>query len=221
MRPATLLPVLMLAACGLVGGPAVAAKADRTRPLVFDAGGGGQMNTNLKGFIELLGPSVVVSQGSMLVRAARITAAQQADQTLRVVAEGGEGLPAVRFSQDLDTPGQRIEAESQRVEFDEASGQARLIGTARLRRWNGGQLEDDVSGEHIVYDTRKESVSVLGKGGQAARGGTGQAGEGSVRIVIMPKAAADGAGGPGGAAAPASAPALQVAPALTPKPTPR
>lgn len=183
--------------------PVWAAKADRQRPLVID-GGAGSLRAQVQGRVELEGP-VVVTKGSLLLRATRLVATEQSDGSHRLVAASSEGTP-VRFSQALDRPGESMEAQADELDYTESNGIARFSGNARLRLLKDGQMQQELSGSQIVFDTIKEEVLADGKPAAS------KAGEGGVRIVLMPKGAAS-------AAQPAaSGLPLQTAPALTPKP---
>lgn len=197
MRHAAALLLLMLSA------PAWAAQADRQRPLVID-GGAGTLRAQVQGRVELEGP-VVVTKGSLLLRATRLVATEQPDGSHRLIAASSEGTP-VRFSQSLDSPGETMEAQADELDYTESNGIARFNGNARLRLLKNGQMQQELSGNQIVFDTVKEEVLADGKPAGS------KAGEGGVRIVLMPRAAAS-------APAPAaSGLPLQTAPALAPKP---
>lgn len=193
--------VLLLSALAL---PAGAATADRQRPLIID-GGAGSLRAQTQGRVELEGP-VVVTKGSLLLRATRLVATEQPDGSHRLVASSSEGAP-VRFSQSLDRPGESMDAQADELDYTEANGIARFTGNARLRLLKNGQMQQELSGSQIVFDTLKEEVLADGK--PAAN----KTGEGGVRIVLMPRAAAS-------APAPAASLPLQTSPALTPQPRP-
>jgi lipopolysaccharide export system protein LptA len=201
------MPVLRLIRTALLclaaaTGTAWAAKADRTRPLVIDAGDGAIVGDKSPGRVEVQGP-VLVSKGSLLMRAARLVATDVGGgyRVQALAAEGG----AVQIGMDLEQPGTRMEAQAEQVDYEEVSGLLRLTGNARLRQLAGGQMQRELTGNQIVFDTVKEAVLADGKP-QA-----GKPGEGGLRMILMPPAAAS-------AAAAASGVPLQVAPALAPKP---
>lgn len=186
--------------------PAGAAKADRARPLIVDAGDGQMAGDRTPGRVEIKGP-VVLTKGSLLMRAGGVVATAQSEG-YHVVASAGAG-GAVSFVMDLDTPGARMQAQAEQVEYEEASGIARFTGNARLRRLVGGQVEREFSGQSIVFDTVSEAIQADGKPrGQVA-------GEGGLRIILMPRTQA------ASAAPPSPAVPLQTVPALTPKPPSR
>lgn len=197
---------LAMLALALAGGGAWAAKADRARPLVIDAGDGAIVGDKTPGRVEVQGP-VVVSKGSLLMRAARLVATDQG-KGYRVEARAAEGAP-VQIGMDLEQPGTRMEAQAEQVDYEEVSGLLRLTGNARLRQLAGGQMQRELTGNQIVFDTVKEAVLADGKP-QA-----GRPGEGGLRMILMPPA------GAASAATPASGVPLQTSPALAPKPPSR
>lgn len=200
--------VLVAAAClpALVAGGAWAAKSDRTRPLSIDAGDGQLVGERTPGRVEVKGP-VVVTKGSLLMRAGGVVATERATGYHVLAQATANGH--VSFAIDLEEPGARMEAQAEQVEYEESSGVARFVGNARFRRLLGGQVQKELSGNLIVFDTVKEELVADGKP-LASRPG-----DGGLRIVLMPPA---GATAPAASAQPASAVPLQTTPALTPKP---
>jgi|GEM_PF-5274217 len=179
-----------------------AAKTDRERPLIIQGGDGARLIRQAKGHVEMQGP-VLVTKGTLLLRAQRLLATEQGDGSQRVVAHSLPGSP-VQFSQALETPGETMEAQADQVDYDESTGIARFIGNARWRLLAGGQMQKEFSGNQIVFDTLKEEMVADAKPGS----------EGGLRIIVMPPKPASGA-------APATPLPLQTAPALTPKPPTR
>ncbi len=58
-----------------------------------------------------------------------------------------------------------MEGDAERIEFDNKTGLVRFYNKARLRRLQGRQLQDEVSGALIVYDTVQETFQVQNAGG--------------------------------------------------------
>ena len=198
---------VVLAVLGLSLLPsAQAAKADRARPLIVDAGDGAIVGDKTPGRYEVQGP-VLVTKGSLQMRANRLVATvRERGYLVEAQAEAGG---AVQFAMDLDQPGTRMEARADRIEYEEDTGLLRLLGNARLRQLAGGQMQRELTGNLIVFDTLKEAVLADGKPLAT------QKGDGGVRVILMPP--------PGAAsdAAPTAPVQLQTAPALTPKPPPK
>ncbi|PAT36696.1 lipopolysaccharide transport periplasmic protein LptA [Vandammella animalimorsus] len=128
---------------------------------------------------------VVVTKGSIVLRGDSLSVLQRADgsQQGTVQAEGGR---RAFFSQQRDTPKgapkETVEAEATRIEYDSKADRVRLLGRAQLRRYQGGQLNDEISGGEIVYHNGSGQFSVDGaaRGGGAASASQG----GRVRAVI-------------------------------------
>lgn len=166
----------LFAACVAIGMlclalPARAEKADRDKPANIESD---RMTSEDARQLTIFDGNVVVTQGTISVRADRIVVHQDADGMRHITATGNP----VRFKQRTDpsgaNPGVWIEGEAQRIEIDERDEKVDLYDKARVTR-----DRDEVRGEHISLDQRAESFSVSG--------GT-QAQEGRVRAVIQPKA---------------------------------
>lgn len=192
------LPVLMLA---LALPLAQAAKDDRNKPLIIESDKGGTVNQQT-GRTEWNGPVLLV-QGSLQLRAARLEAERRSDDSHMAVAGGTPNEP-VRFSQALNTPGETLEGSAERIEYDTRAETVRFVGGALVRRLKGRQLLDELTGAAIVYNSRTEILSV-------EPGQTSLQPQGKVRVVMMPRNAS--ASEP---AAAASGVPLQTAPALPP-----
>ena len=89
--------------------PAPAQRVRGARPLVIDAGDGAIVGDKTPGRVEVQGP-VVVSKGSLLMRAARLVATNQGSG-YRVQALAAEGA-FVQIGMDLEQPGTRMEAQA-------------------------------------------------------------------------------------------------------------
>jgi lipopolysaccharide export system protein LptA len=90
-----------------------------------------------------------------------------------------------------------IDGFGERIDYDDKTDQVVLSRRSVVKRYENGELRDELSGERIVYDARKASYEVDGR----AVGGAG----GRVHIRIAPRsgavppapAAAPGGEGPG------------------------
>ena len=197
--PWTLNSRAVLLALALCAPAAQAAQGDRTRPLAIENDGGGVFNAQTRR-TEFSG-KVLLTQGSLQMRANRLEAQQREDSSVFVLAQGSPGEP-VRFEQARDVPGERIAGQAERIEYDSAAETVRFVGGATVRRLRNGQVADEVTGAVIVYSSRAETFAV--EGGQTAP----QPG-GRVRVIMMPRDAA-------AAPTPASGVPLKTTPALTP-----
>ena len=147
------LPVLL--ALIAVSGLARAEHADRDRQIAVTANDARADNRNQTA--EFSG-DVVVSQGSLEIRADRVTMRPGADGERLGVAWGTAGAP-VRFRQRGDKPGQWSEGEADRVEYDSLANVVRLVGGASLRSLAGTVVTQSVASDTITYDVARDRVS--------------------------------------------------------------
>lgn len=151
--------------------PARAEKADREKPTQVEAN---RMTSDEARRISIFEGNVVLTKGTMQLKAERIVVRQDADGFQYASATGSP----VRFRQKTDprdgAEGVWIEGEAGRVEIDEKNERVELRESARVTR-----DKDEVRGSYILYDQRSEFFSVTsGKDEPGSR----------VRAVIQPKA---------------------------------
>ncbi|MGM9515503.1 lipopolysaccharide transport periplasmic protein LptA [Roseateles sp. DB2] len=182
---------------GLMGmTPAHAARDDANKPLSVSAEKGGRLDV-VRQRTELNG-NVILSRGSMQLKAERMDIQEGADGFYLAYAQGETGKP-VSFRQDRDVAGESIQGYADQLEYDGRADTVRFIGNAVVRRMRGTVVVDEVSGAVIVYDNRTEVFGV--EGGQGALQPNGR-----VRLVMSPRGSAS-------APAPAaSTPSLQLQP---------
>jgi len=192
----------------VVTSPVQAEKADRFKPLNVEA--------DLPGKIDLLNQhvvfngNVVVTKGSMTIRANRIEVRESADGYHTAVAFGTPSQHAT-FRQKRDAVDEYIAGDAERLEYDGKSDVIRFVNNASVRRLRGSETADEISGNLVTYDSGTEVFNVTG-GAPATASNPG----GRVRAVLTPRegsaAAAESARA---ASAAASAPAqLRTAPSL-------
>lgn len=149
--------------------PARAEQADSTKPTQIEAN---RMRADDAKRTNTFEGNVVVTRGTLHIRADRIVVRQDADGNQYATATGNP----VRFRQRQDpkppeTEGGWLEGEAKRIEIDEKAGKIELFDSARVNR--GG---DEVTGNYILVDQRSDLFTVTpGKG------------EGRVRATIQPK----------------------------------
>jgi lipopolysaccharide export system protein LptA len=107
-------------------------------------------------------------------------------------ALGSPGTPAT-FRQKRDGLDEQVEGQAQKIDYDGASETVRLEQLAQLRRWMGGKLSEDLSGQLIVYDQARDSFEVLGQAPSSAE--LPASGNGRVRAVVAPRSTAKPAAG--------------------------
>ena len=169
--------LLFAGICAAVGGgPAQAEKADRLKKLVIAANQGGTIDL-VKQSTEFKG-DVVLSKGTMLLRAEKVDVRETSDGYFQAYASGQTGKQ-VSFRQARDVPGEAIEGSADQVEYDTRADTVRFVGNAVVRRTQGTQVATEVTGAVIVFDNRSEVFTV--DGGSASPQPTGR-----VRMVMMP-----------------------------------
>lgn len=163
----------LLAATAL---PAAAEKADRDKPTNIEAN---KMSSDDARRMNLFEGNVVLTKGTITVRADRIVVHQDADGFQLTTATGAP----VRFRQRQDPKddkeGAWMDGEALRIEMDDRNEKIELFDKARVNR-DG----DEVTGNYIFVDQRSDFFSV-----DAGKGAPG----GRVKAVIQPKTAPEDA----------------------------
>ncbi|TMG74647.1 MAG: lipopolysaccharide transport periplasmic protein LptA [Betaproteobacteria bacterium] len=165
MSHRTCLPLLL----ALAAAAANAEQSDSTKPTQIEAN---RMHADDARRMNIFEGNVVVTRGTLNIRADRIVVRQDADGFQYATATGAP----VRFRQRQDpkppeTEGVWLEGEAKRIELNEKTGKIELFESARVNR--GG---DEVTGNYILVDQRSDFFTVTpGKG------------EGRVRATLQPK----------------------------------
>ena len=200
---------LLLASLLLAGAtlPLHAEKSDRFKPLNVEADLPGKIDL-LNQFVVFNG-NVVVTKGSMVIRAARIEVRELPDGYHSAVAFGSPGQHAT-FRQKRDAPDEFIAGDAERLEYDGKSDVIRFVNNASVKRLRGSEISDEISGNLVTYDSGTEVFNVSGGATPSATNPGGR-----VRAVLTPKegsaAAAEAARA---AASSVPTPALRTAPTL-------
>ena len=188
--------------------PVHAEKADRFKPLNVEA--------DLPGKIDLLNQhvvfngNVVVTKGTMTIRANRIEVRESPDGYHTAVAYGSPTQHAT-FRQKRDAPDEYIAGDAERLEYDGKSDVIRFVNNASVRRLRGSETSDEISGNLVTYDSGTEVFNVTG-GAPATASNPG----GRVRAVLTPKegSAAAAEAARAASAAASAPPQLRTAPSL-------
>lgn len=169
---------LMLTALAM---PAQAERADREKPISLEAD---RISVDDVQKVQIFEGNVVLTQGTLVIRANRLVVTQDAEGFQKGVASGGEGGIA-RFKQKREGRDEYIEGQGERIEHDARNEKTEFF----VRAWVRSGL-DEVKGNYIAYDAVSEKYLVTS--GVAADGKTPAKVEGGrVRAIIQPKGKAD------------------------------
>jgi len=129
-------PVALALAASLVmaSAPARCEKADRFKPLNVEADLPGKIDL-LKQHVVFNG-NVVVTKGTMTIRANRIEVRESPDGYHTAVAFGSPTQHAT-FRQKRDAPDEYIAGDAERLEYDGKSDVIRFVTNASVRRLRG------------------------------------------------------------------------------------
>jgi lipopolysaccharide export system protein LptA len=156
---------------------AAAEKADKDKPTQIEAN---RMSADDTRRVNIFEGNVVLTKGTLAVRADRIVVRQDAEGFQHTTATGSP----VRFKQRLDPKeGEKearwLDGEARRIEINDREQKVELFDAARVNR--GG---DEVTGDYIFVDQASDFFSVSS--------GKGEPG-GRVKAVIQPKGAPEAA----------------------------
>ncbi|MDH4392178.1 MAG: lipopolysaccharide transport periplasmic protein LptA [Aquabacterium sp.] len=197
LNPPPLLFVLLVTACAA----AWAEKADRSRPMTLESDQ--PCTVSLLKQTSVCSGNVVISQGTLLLRADKLELRETPEGYQMAVVIGSAGKPAT-YRQKRDGADETVEGQAQRIDYDSRAGTLRFEGAAVVRRLRGSTVADEIQGQQIIWDSTAESFNV--RGGAVTAGNPG----GRVRAVISPRV-------PASEPAPAAVPAggdLKASPGL-------
>jgi len=162
----------------LMCGSALAERADRDKPTVVEADQ--LVADDLKQTTVFTG-NVVLTKGTMIIRADRLTVREDPEGYQFGVAEANPGK-LVTYRQKREGLNQYIDGVAQRMEYDGKTEKIKLINRAVMKRLEGKAEADEVRGDVIELDSRSEIYTVLGGPKSGTSGGR-------VRAVIQPRTA--------------------------------
>ncbi len=195
MSPLLPLPLILAALLGAATAAVRAEKADRSKPMTLESDQ--PCTVNLQKQTSVCSGNVVISQGTLQLRADRLELRETPEGYQMAQAIGAPGKPAT-YRQKRDGSDETVEGQAQRIDYDSKAGVLRFEGQAVVRRLRGAAVADEIQGAVITWDSGAESFSVQGGGAGSSATNPG----GRVRAVITPR---------GEAAAAASAEAASAA----------
>ncbi len=151
IRLAPLAALAILAAAALAAPPAAAEAADKGKPINYSADSG---DVNYQTKIGNLSGNVVITQGTMTIRADRIVFRQNADNSVSATAHGNP----LSFRQKRDGVDEYFEGFAQRAEYDGANEVLELFDRALLRRG-----ADEIRSNYIYYNAKSEQFRAEGR----------------------------------------------------------
>lgn len=197
--------IALLAALALAL-PVSAERADRFKPLNVEADQPGKID--LQNQFVVFNGNVVVTKGTMVIRAARIEVRESPDGYHNAVAIGTPDKPAT-FRQKRDGVDETIEGEAQRLEYNGKAETVRFVTNAAVRRLRGSVVADEITGSLVAYDSVTEVFSVSGGGAPTPENPSGR-----VRAVLTPREGTAAAAEAASQAASQPLPPLRLSPSL-------
>ena len=186
--------------------PSYAERGDRLKPLNVEADQSGRVD--LQNQSVVFSGNVVVSKGTMVIRAARIEVRQTPAGYDTATAFGAPGRPAT-FRQKRDGVDEYIDGQAERLEYDGRADVIKFISNAAVRRLRGVAVADEITGNLVTYDATTEVFSVSGGAATTAANPGGR-----VRAVLTPREGSAAAAEAADAASGVPAPALKLSPTL-------
>jgi lipopolysaccharide export system protein LptA len=203
---ARLLALGVAVAAALTAVPAQAERADRLQKINIAADQSGQID--LQKQVVVYTGDVVISRGTMVIRAAKVEVRQLPSGYYTAVAFGAANKPAT-FRQKRDGVDEYIEGEAERLEYDGRADVVKFINRAQLRRLRGATPADEITGNLITYDAATEKMTVSGGATPTAANPGGR-----VRAVLSPREGSEAAAEVAEAASAAASAPLKLSPAL-------
>lgn len=168
--------ILRLATCLLaltLAVPALAERADRDKPMLLEAN---RFSIDDVKKIQILEGDVVITKGTLVIKADRIVMTEDAYGFQKGTAFGGKNRPA-SIRQKREGREDYVEGEAERIEYDSNSEIVELFHRAWVRSG-----EDEVRGDYIWYDAISEKYLVTAGEGRGPRGQPTR-----VRAIIQPR----------------------------------
>lgn len=164
--------VISLLAAGIAGN-ALAERADRDKPVHLEAA---RVTVDDIKRVHIFEGNVVLTQGTLSIRTAKLVVTQDAEGFQKGVATGGEGGLA-RFRQKREGKDEYVDGEGERIEYDSRSEKADFFNRAYVKSG-----VDEVRGHFISYDGKTEQYLVT-----STPGASPSSKDGRVTAIIQPK----------------------------------
>jgi lipopolysaccharide export system protein LptA len=176
MRPIFAPDLALFVALLMLATPSWAERADRDKPMHIAADAlrhdEAQQATVITG-------NVVIQKGTISLRGQQALVRQAPDGSQHSTLTASTGDRAF-FRQKREGVDEWVEGLAQRLTYDSRTDTVRLEGAAVLRRLKGTQLNDETTGQIIVYSGQTEVFTVDGAAAMSGQGG------GRVRAMLTP-----------------------------------
>ena len=149
-----------------------AERSDRDQPIHLEAA---QVSIDDTNQISTFEGAVQFTQGTLIIRGDKIVVTQDKAGLKHGTATG----QLASFRQKREGFDEYVEGYGERIEYDSKNSAIDFFGQAHIKR---GQ--DEVRGDHIVYNSRTEIFQADSPPNQAG----GAPNKGRVRVIIQPKA---------------------------------
>lgn len=171
MKSSSINRALLLFGMALAFSTAHAELADRNKPVHLESDQGSVDDANQVSTFE---GKVVLTQGTMVIRSAKLVVTENKDGFYHGVATG---QPA-SFRQKREGLDEYIEGYGDRIEYDTQNETVDFYGHAHMIK-----SRDEVYGDHITYNSRTEIFQVHGAPAQPGS----KSGKGRVQVILQPK----------------------------------
>lgn len=166
-----------LTLCLFAALPALAERADRDKPMQLEAN---RISVDDARKIQILEGDVVITKGTMVLKADRVVVTEDKYGFQKGAAFGGKNGLA-RFRQKREGKDEYMEGEAERIEYNSNSEVAELFHRAWVKSG-----EDQIRGDYIWYDAVSEKYLVT-----AGETRDPKAPPPRVRAIIQPKSKGD------------------------------
>jgi lipopolysaccharide export system protein LptA len=174
-RRRSALPAALVVSTGLVLSTAASAeKADRDKPINYQADSG---DVNVQTKVGTLSGNVILTQGTLTIRADKITFRQNPDNSVSASAWGNP----ITFREKSDGSDEYYDGVAQHAEYDGAKRFLELFDRAMLRKG-----KDEIRSNYISYNADTEFFKAEGRPDTRA-GASGEPLGSRVRGVFQPE----------------------------------
>lgn len=170
---------LIIASLCLLSAGVHAEKADSNKPTTISAE---TVDIDDVSQTHVLAGNVELSRGTLVMRSEKATIRETPDGWQIATLLGGDGKPAT-FRQKRDGGADLwVEGRAERIEYDQRTEVAKLFSNANITQLDGKRVTDEVNGEFISYDSRKEVFAVRNDAS-----GENKPGKGRVTLILAPR----------------------------------